>query len=111
MFHYSQGKHTTQGHKGIPEGHYEEEMGRKGFSGPVSHLIKPEPSTRWTSIEGPLRPQLFDCVKLPQQWGQWQRLLYNNDVTISYLWEKKTQGTVTKGFRNADGETDRKSVV
>ncbi|GIL17562.1 MAG: homogentisate 1,2-dioxygenase [Oligoflexia bacterium] len=105
MFHYSQGKHTTQGHKGIPEGHYEEEMGRKGFSGPVSHLIKPEPSTRWTSIEGPLRPQLFDCVKLPQQWGQWQRLLYNNDVTISYLWEKKTQGTVTKGFRNADGET------
>ena len=40
MHHYSQGKHTTQAHKAIPAGTYEEEQGRSGFFGPVSHLIK-----------------------------------------------------------------------
>lgn len=105
MFQYSQGRHTTQGHKGIPEGHFEEEQGRKGFFGPVSHLIKPEPSTRWTDIQGPLRPHLFDCLKLQEKWGQWQRLLYNNDVGIYYFWKKKTTEPVTTSFRNADGES------
>jgi homogentisate 1,2-dioxygenase len=105
MFQYSQGKHTTQGHKGIPEGHFEEEQGRKGFFGLVSHLIKPKPSTRWKKIEGPLRPHLYDCVKLPKAWGQWQRLMFNNDVGIYYHWEKKAEGVLGKAFRNADGDT------
>ncbi len=105
MFQYSQGKHTTQGHKGIPEGHFEEEQGRKGFFGPVSHLIKPSPSTRWTSIDGPLRPHMFDCVELGKNWGAWQRLLYNSDVTLSYLHEKKSTQPATAAFRNADGDT------
>ena len=104
MFHYSQGKHTTQGHKGIPEGHFEEEQGRKGFFGAVSHLIKKLPSTRWTEIEGNLRPRLYDCVKMPQAWGKWQRMLFNNDVGIYYYWEKKNSKP-TSAFRNADGET------
>lgn len=105
MFQYEQGKHTTQGHKGIPDGHFEEEQGRKGFFGPVSHLIKEKPSTRWSQIEGPLRPQLFDCVKMPKDFGLWQRLMYNNDVGIYYYWEKKSDGNQKKSFRNADGET------
>ena len=42
MHQYSQGKNTTQGHKGIPQGQFEEEQGRSGFFGPVSHLIKPQ---------------------------------------------------------------------
>ena len=62
MYQYSQGKHNTQGHKAIPEGCYEEEQGRKGFYGQVSHLIKSEPSTKWVNIEGPLKPHLFDLV-------------------------------------------------
>lgn len=105
MHQYSQGKFTTQGHKGIPEGHFEEEQGRKGFFGAVSHLIKPKPSTRWTAIEGPLRPHLYDGVKMPQTWGAWQRMLFNNEVVIYNYWDKKTAGPVTQGFRNADGET------
>ncbi len=105
MHQYSQGKYTTQGHKGIPEGHFEEEQGRKGFFGPVSHLIKPQPSTRWTNIDGPLRPHLFDLVKLPQQWGHWQRTLSNSDVAIYNYWDKKTTGPLSHGFRNADGDT------
>ncbi|MCK6597577.1 MAG: hypothetical protein L6Q37_04370, partial [Bdellovibrionaceae bacterium] len=74
MHQYQQGNFTTQGHKGIPENHFEEEQGRKGFFGPVSHLIKPQPSTRWKYIEGPLKPHLYDLVELAKQYHQWQRL-------------------------------------
>lgn len=105
MHQYSQGKNTTQGHKGIPEGHFEEEQGRKGFFGLVSHLIKPKPSTRWVNIEGPLRPHLFDTINMKKTIGQWQRVFFNSDVTISMLWENKSAKGVSKGFRNADGDT------
>ncbi|MEY4615811.1 MAG: hypothetical protein RJB66_771 [Pseudomonadota bacterium] len=105
MFQYSQGRHTTQGHKGIPSGHFEEEQGRKGFFGPVSHLIKPKPSTRWTDIEGPLRPQLFDLVKMPQKFNTWQRLLFNNDISVYYLWTDPASAQTEQAIRNADGET------
>jgi len=105
MFQYGQGKHTTQGHKGIPEGHFEEEQGRKGFFGPVSHLIKQKPSTRWSNIEGPLRPHLYDCVQLSKNFGHWQRLMHNNDIGIYYFHEKKSSANLKASFRNADGET------
>ena len=67
MYQFSQGKHNTQGHKGIPEGCFEEEQGRKGFYGQVSHLIKEKPSTRWTQIEGNLSPiysTVFACPRI-----------------------------------------------
>jgi len=105
MHQYSQGKFTTQAHKGIPEGAFEEEQGRRGFFGPVSHLLKASPSTRWIEIDGPLRPHLFDGVKLPQVTGVWQRLLYNSDVTLYNYYEARTDGVVKHGFRNADGDT------
>jgi homogentisate 1,2-dioxygenase len=104
MFQYSQGKYTTQGHKGIPEGHFEEEQGRKGFFGLVSHLIKPKPSTRWTNIEGPLRPHLYDAINMEKKTGQWQRMLFNNDIVVSMYWERKP-GQTNKAFRNADADT------
>lgn len=103
MHQFSQGKHHTQGHKAIPDGCFEEEQGRKGFFGPVSHLIKPEPSTRWTEIEGPLRPHLFDPVQMQKQHGTWQRLLFNQDVALYNFWlQAEAQ---KKAFRNADGDT------
>lgn len=110
MHHYSQGIHTTQGHKGIPENHYEEEQGRKGFFGPVSHLIKPAPSTRWTAIEGKLRPHLFDPTLVKSQDGVWQRILFNADVSIYWLTQKAVSVPVSglssqKAHRNADGDT------
>lgn len=105
MHQYSQGRHNSQGHKGIPEGHYEEEQGRKGFSGQVSHLIKPEPSTRWTAIEGPLRPHLYDVVEMAKSHGQWTRLLYNSDVGIYNLWLKPDGAETKKSVRNSDGDT------
>lgn len=105
MHQYSQGKYTTQGHKGIPEGHFEEEHGRGGFFGPVSHLIKPEPSTRWVEIDGPLRPHLYDPVEMKKNHGKWQRLLFNSDVGMYNFWLNTDSEETHKAFRNVDGET------
>ncbi|MBK7960608.1 MAG: hypothetical protein IPK04_04995 [Bdellovibrionales bacterium] len=90
MFQFSQGKFTTQGHKGIPEGCFEEEQGRKGFFGQVSHLIKSKPSTRWTNIEGPLKPRLYDLVEYQKNFGQWKRLFFNSEVVLYNYWLRPT---------------------
>jgi homogentisate 1,2-dioxygenase len=103
MHLYFQGLFTKQAHKAIPDGCYEEEQGLKGFFGPVSHLIKKRPSTRWTKIEGPLRPHMFDLVKLASREG-WQRLLFNSHLTISTLWMDAKPEHATRGFRNGDGD-------
>ncbi len=105
MFQHQQGVFTTQGHKGIPEGLFEEEQGRKGFFGPVSHLLKKQPSTRWNKIDGPLKPQLFDLVKSPQKPEIWQRLLYNQDVSVYNFWTTPSTSQTHQAVRNADGET------
>lgn len=103
MHLYFQGQYTRQAHKGIPEGAYEEEQGLKGFFGPVSHLIKKQPSTRWTKIEGPLRPHMYDLVKMSEGEG-WQRLLYNSNLTISLLWMDSKPEYRQRAFRNSDGD-------
>jgi homogentisate 1,2-dioxygenase len=104
MHHYTQGQPTRQGHKGIPEGMFEEEQGLEGFFGPVSHLLKSKPSTRWSNIEGPLKPRMFDLVKLLEPSGI-QRLLYNNDITISSVWMSPQSPDKLLGKRNADGDS------
>lgn len=108
MHQYSQGKSHTQGHKGIPQGLFEEEQGRKGFFGFVSHLLKAKAPTRWTNIDGPLKPRLFDLVEFKPKSNGWNRLLYNNDVGIytTYSEATKLSGLTTlDSFRNVDGET------
>ncbi len=108
MHQYSQGKNHTQGHKGIPEGKFEEEHGRKGFYGPVSHLIKNSAPTRWTNIEGSLKPQLFDLVPAKYQLNQWHRLLFNTDVVVYSMWNEATDLASQKNVaavRNVDGDT------
>ncbi len=106
--HFWQGdKPLKQAHKGIPEGCYEEEQGLKGFYGPVSHLVKPEPSTRWVNIEGPLKPHMFDLVKLgsdskKNKQSDKIKLLYNSDVSIS-TWKNLKQ--TSTAIRNADAST------
>lgn len=104
MHHYTQGQPTRQGHKGIPEGMFEEEQGLEGFFGPVSHLIKKSPSTRWVNIDGPLKPRMYDLVKLGPETGT-QRLLYNQDITISNMWIAPEAPDRLTARRNADGDT------
>lgn len=103
MHHYSQGKPTRQGHKGIPKDHYEEEQGLKGFFGPVSHLIHKKPTTRWVNIEGELKPRLFDLVKCPDSESR-QRLFYNNQLSIYLQTLRPTQEKKLSAFRNSDGD-------
>lgn len=99
---YKQGLTHGQAHKGIPEGLYEEEQGHKGFFGPVSHLLRKSPSTRWLDIQGPLRPHMFDLVQL-EPLGT-KRLLYNSQVTISMEFHDAHRDQELVSHRNADGD-------
>ncbi len=101
--HYTQGKNTRQAHKGIPEGLFEEEQGLKGFFGPVSHLLKRQPSTSWMEIDGPLKPHMFDLVKIFAKNGP-TRLLFNSDVAISIETVEVQKSLALKGRRDADGD-------
>ena len=104
MFFTSQGTHTRQAHKGIPEGCVEEEQGRKGFFGNVSHLIRRKPPTRWKVIDGPLKPRMFDLVKAAKS-SQRQRLLFNRDVAFYSQWIFPEKTKSLRAFRNADGDS------
>ena len=64
MYLNKKGKVPNQAHVGIPEGFCEEEHGREGFAGPVSHLYRTHPPTGWVKIEGPLKPRAFACAQL-----------------------------------------------
>ncbi len=94
------GSHTKQAHVRIPEGLYEEEHGRKGFFGRVSHLYHRNPLTSWENIEGDLKPQ-----NLPSLFGEknfaenFATLLFNNDLVISIGELSKIQSHF---HRNAD---------
>lgn len=103
MFHFSQGQHTKQAHKAIPEGRFEEEQGILGFFGRVSYLIKSKPSTRWSNIEGPLRPHMFDLVKLGLKDKPF-KMLYNQQVEISMLLVEPKSLRTQISYRNADGD-------
>lgn len=94
------GIYTKQAHVKIPEGTYEEEHGRKGFFGRVSHLYRSNMPTGWTNIEGDLKPRNLPPLFADKNFeNRFIKMLYNNDVEVSL-------GTRTKPFesfyRNAD---------
>ena len=95
--HKSSGRHTKQAHVDIPEGLYEEEHGRKGFYGRVSHIYHENPPVGWTNIEGDLKPRLLASSFVAKE--ELTPLLYNNDLVLS-------TGVFSKSwdcfFRNAD---------
>ena len=96
----SSGIYTKQAHVAIPEGHFEEEHGRKGFFGRVSQLYHQTPPVNWVDIEGELKPRCLptmfpahlekNCVT---------PVLKNNHVVINTaLYDQD----FAKFFRNAD---------
>lgn len=93
------GTYTKQAHVKIPEGLYEEEHGRKGFFGRVSHLYHSNQLTNWANIEGKLKPRnlppSFDKVQM----NSFVPFLYNNDVVLNFGRFDKSFETF---FRNAD---------
>lgn len=103
MIQQGKGKFTPQAHVGIPKGTYEDEHGRAGFYGRVTHLYHSNPPTNWEKIDGPCRPQAFNMYELPLQKDPWQAtfLLENQDVKIGFV---RPQGVMPYFFRNADGD-------
>jgi len=81
----SSGTFSKQAHVKIPEGLFEEEHGRKGFFGRVSHLYHQQKLTSWKEINGDLKPRslpaLFDQSETQEKFAA---VLFNSDVTLSY---------------------------
>lgn len=100
------GKATKQPHVAIPEGTFEEEHGREGFFGRVSHLYHAYPPTGWSRIEGTLRPHAFDLnllepSDLKDANGLPSPILYNDDIIV--LISRRSEPHPCY-FRNADGD-------
>lgn len=94
------GTYTKQAHVDIPEGLYEEEHGREGFFGRVSHLYHENPPVNWTDIDGDLKPQnlppLFNHEDLQEKY---QSILKNNDCILNLATFKNS---FEHFYRNAD---------
>lgn len=104
MYLNRKGKVPNQAHVGIPEGLFEEEHGREGFAGPVSHLYRTHPPTGWVKIDGPLKPRAFACLTLSTI-SPWQasRILAMHSHDVS-LYVSSRAETMPHFIRNADGD-------
>ena len=108
-FVHAKGNITRQAHVNLPAGTFEEEHGRDGFYGPVSHLYRTHAPTGWSRIEGPLKPRAFntgafDTSKTASKDASGlsrTKLLYNNDVAV-YM--AIPESNMDFYFRNADGD-------
>lgn len=106
MYLKKRGTAPNQAHVAIPRGLHEEEHGRRGFSGPSSHLYRTHPPTGWVRIDGPLRPRAFSCTDLPtpdQRSADTRpvEILRSPDVRM-YL--SRRAETMPYFVRNADGD-------
>ncbi|QUV84180.1 homogentisate 1,2-dioxygenase [Chloracidobacterium aggregatum] len=97
----TKGRITKQAHVEIPAGTYEEQHGRDGFFGPVSHLYHRQPPTGWTRIEGECRPQAFYTSRVETSAGRPTVLLENADVQLGVM---RRRGATPYFERNADGD-------
>ncbi|GAB4009549.1 MAG: homogentisate 1,2-dioxygenase [Bdellovibrio sp.] len=94
------GIYTKQAHVNIPDGLYEEEHGRKGFFGRVSHLYHTEPPVNWTNIEGDLKPRALPPVfNSNLKHNNFMPILHNSDCVISI---GHYNASFKHYFRNAD---------
>ena len=80
---YIKGKTSKQAHANLPKNSdgkttYEEEHGRQGFFGKVSHLYHINPPTGFTKIEGEFKPELINTNKLAlkNQNDNWELPIY-----------------------------------
>lgn len=106
MYPLKKGRIANQAHVGLPEGTFEEEHGRRGFYGKVSHLYHTHPPTGWIRIEGKLRPHCFDCNKLQptdqsDAKGTPIAFLANEDVK---LYISRRSEAMPFYYRNGDGD-------
>jgi homogentisate 1,2-dioxygenase len=105
MIPYIKGVTTTQAHVNVPEGTFEEEYARNGFSGRYAHLYRRQPLVEWTEIEGPLKPRAYDFKKIKTASTDYlssrKSYLENSDVRIIF---SKLSEEMNYFFRNADAD-------
>ena len=110
LFPKVKGKTSRQAHVKLPKVNdkttYEEEHGRQGFFGKVSHLYHLNPPTGWIDIDGPLKPQLFNTSQmqssdLTDPWGEPITFLQNNDVQLKI---SRRSEPMPFYYRNAEGD-------
>jgi homogentisate 1,2-dioxygenase len=106
MFQWSKGRITRQAHVDVPEGTYEDEHGRQGFSGRVSHLYRLHPPVEATRIEGVLRPRALRvgraaALDLHDPRGGAVCIARNEDAS---LWVSRRTAPMPFYFRNAEGD-------
>ncbi|HZU52482.1 MAG TPA: homogentisate 1,2-dioxygenase, partial [Holophagaceae bacterium] len=116
LFPLRKGVHSRQAHVGLPPGTFEEEHGRQGFFGKVSHLYRLHPPTDWTRIEGDLKPHSYDLNKLftggqdeairASMFGSTEKafspvcFLHNDDVALHFV----APSAMDFFYRNTDGD-------
>lgn len=101
---YIKGIVARQAHVAIPEGTFEEEIGRKGFFGKYAHLYRTHSPVEWTRIEGDLKPRAYDMRRLEERAPGIEarhNVLVNQDVRIGFV---KLASPMAHFFRNADSD-------
>ena len=61
---WTRGTASRQAHCDLPDGTVEREISKSGFMGPATMIHHRRPPTDWSSLEGPLRPHLYDLNRL-----------------------------------------------
>ncbi|MGH7934862.1 MAG: homogentisate 1,2-dioxygenase [Candidatus Binataceae bacterium] len=99
-----EGRASRQAHCDLPEGTFERELGREGFSGPSTQMYHQHPPTGWSNWEGPLRPRAFNLAKLTETsaspWAA--RPLLGNAYLKMRLW--RLAASMDHLVRNGDGD-------
>lgn len=105
MIPYIKGLVTPQAHVNVPEGTFEEEYARNGFSGRYAHLYRSQPPVEWISIDGPLKPRAYDFNKVPATGNDYlssrKPYLENSDVRILFC---SLAQEMSYFYRNADAD-------
>ena len=99
-----EGTASRQAHADLPEGTYEREMSKEGFSGPAALTYHKHPPTGWVRFEGPLQPRAFDLSRLEEAaecpWHS-PDILFNQSVRCR-LWNLSEP--MDHLVRNGDGD-------
>ncbi len=99
-----EGVASRQAHADLPEGTFEREISKDGFSGPSAQFYHRHAPTGWTAWEGPQRPRAFDLNRLGAAAAcPWEApaLLHNAHVRVRW-WQ--APAAMDHLVRNADGD-------
>ena len=99
-----EGLAARQAHADIPDGTFEREVGRDGFSGPATHFYHRNPPTAYADIEGAVRPRAFNPGAVMTSLDcPWNALSIARNASIDVRYARIAQ-SMRHLVRNADGD-------